>query len=215
MSMGNRQTKPGVDWELIRQRIAAGESLREISKTAGCSHVAISRRARREGWAVIPAAAHWDKRIRKTGTARKLAAAEQGKPGAGYLKRYGLRTPENISIILEQCKLGASERVIAAKIGMSLGGYQAWVESDAELRTQIEDAQADFACRHLDSVSKAGYRGDWKASEAILKRHKLTREDWSDGQGKVAAQLAVQINIGRASPDEQPQVIEISGKTAD
>lgn len=46
----SEDVKPSVDWGLIEAEFRAGKSLRAIAEDRGVSHVAISKRAKRDGW---------------------------------------------------------------------------------------------------------------------------------------------------------------------
>ena len=190
----------GIDWNAIKQRVLAGEKYRAISRDLNeqgtkLSHVAISKRSRREGWKP-------DVETRfalDTKTAKRLETPETA--GDHNLILQGKRTPEALVAICRHVSDGLSPPVAAVKAGMSSQTYYEWIKDDPAIKIIIEDAAAQNIATVEEYLQAAGGRGDMQAIKMLL-RHPMVRDRYEDVNASKSGGITVILNM----PD--PKVVE-------
>lgn len=200
------EDKPGVDWNLIRRRILAGESAREIAKTSGISHVSIAKRARKRGWK--PVNPNWKPETRKLETARIIADPQTHSDRK--LVANGKRSPEMAERILDALHKGATQGIAAQAAGIGGSTLSQWMIDDPAFREQVRLAKGAVLTERVSEIVSAGKRGDWRASAHYLARHPDSREEWGDKPGGGAA-VSISFNFERPAERDEPssgQIIE-------
>lgn len=196
------QSKPGVDWHDIKGRLEAGESAYSIAKsTEGTerrvSKQAILKRAKKEGW--LPGPRKWLPATKATETARRIADPQTRADQ--ILAARGLRTPENAAEILSYLETGAPRYIAARSVGMSEDTLAAWLKTDAEFSALVDKAESEYLRANFKATRSAAERGDPRAAQWNIQKHRLTRDEYSD-TNKGSGGITVNINIPRANPDE-------------
>lgn len=185
MTAGKRL--PDATWEAIRSRWQAGEPCRSIVRamTLPISAAAIRNKAIRGSWERLPGVE---------------APRSQPDPIARD-QRHGA--------VLAALADGATLTLAATIAGVNATTLANWRSADARFAAQCDEASAGFARRHLSHISKAGDRGDYKASQWLVSRHRLTREDYGDQQARGSGGLTIVLNIPRDSSETAKLVTEV------
>lgn len=200
-------SKPGIDWPAIKARVQAGESYRAIAKTVDVSHVAISNKARKEGWLtggkpvsrVESKPASVKPKPVSVVTPHLKAVANPSTTGERNIQIAGRRCPENLETIRERISQGRSETTAIAGL-MDWNTWQSWKEADPQAVQIIDAARRGSLGEAEVSIYDAHERGDWKAGLARLQADKRTKQDWQD-DSKGGVTINVSLNIPRAGDD--------------
>jgi hypothetical protein len=178
------------DWNEIHRRWMSGGSARHLAREFGISHVAILKRARKEGWA--------------SGSKPK---ASTKSPPATRRAVLGLTNKENAETILARVAEGAPVSLAAATVGLSDEELEEWLARDADLCTRLRAAEAQMLCSQLKSIKDAGKRGAWQAASWFIERHHLTKAQFANkaapGQG-VVVNISVREDIAHPVLDVTP-----------
>jgi hypothetical protein len=184
------------DWNEIHRRWMSGDSARYLARQFGISHVAILKRAKREGW--TPGS-------KPKASATSLPATRQAA--------LGMTTRENAETILARVAEGAPVSLAAATVGLTDERLEAWLERDAELCQRLRATEAQMLCGQLKSIKDAGKRGQWQAASWFIERHHLTRGQFAN---KVAPGQGIIINISpRIDKLAPPIVLDVTPTSAD
>jgi hypothetical protein len=200
-------SKPGVDWTAIEARVRAGESFRSIADKlteAGTpiSHVAISKRANKEGW---KKGNDWSKAVTKS--VATLTGQPQGEVKPNQPVLFNKDTPAARAQILQDLSLGLPYKSAAERAGISEATLGRWREADDDFAGQCNAAVRAFEAKHVANIDSAADRGDWKAAAWRLERHPATRADYGqDDKRGGGPQFVVVLNIPRAG--DNPPTIE-------
>lgn len=195
-----QQSKPGVNWDAIRQRYEAGETPREIWRTdVGVTRQAIEARVKKHGW-------------RQTEAARKIAEHQQmvrqqaatlaNSPYAPVPVQacWGKDTPETRAHILHNLERGATFDLAVKAAGLSRMTLHRWRETDPEFANQIEAARSGHAITHIGVIDYAGRETkDWKASAHLLSKNPLTKADYGDTAKAGGPTIQVVLNVTRGT----------------
>ena len=175
------QSKPGVNWDAIRQRYEAGETPRQIWSTdVGVSRQAIEARVKRHGWKQTEAAR---KIARHQQMVQQQTAALASSPYAPIPVQatWGKDTPETRARILYDLERGATYDLAAKAAGISHMTLSEWRKKDPEFANQVEAARSGHAITHIGVIDYAGRETkDWKASAHLLAKNPLTKADYGD-----------------------------------
>jgi len=198
------QSKPGVDWHAIKARIEAGDSAYSIAKDAPVSKQAILKRAKKEGW--LPGPDKWLPATKATDTAQRIANPQNRSDQ--LLASFGKRTPENMAVVLSLVEDGAPKTVAAHAVGITDETLNVWLKEDLDFLALYQRAEADYLQANFSATKKAAARGDPRAAQWNISKHRLTRDEYGD-KGGGSGGITVNINIPRGDPDE------ISGEVID
>lgn len=210
-----QQSKPGVNWDDIRQRYEAGESANGIATSGvGVSKQAILGRIKRHGWSANPAQRDFNARQRKW-QAQAVSPVTHGGNGSQLKAYHGKDTPEARGKVLAALEMGAPYDLAAKAAGISHVTLADWRKRDPAFADQCDMARAQKAVDHIGVIDHAGLvTKDWKASESFLRRHEATKNDWADQakasgpvinvmlqvtRGTVAQTAGVTIDLGNAA----------------
>ena len=192
-----RALKAGVDWPKIRKLFIAGETANSLGKRFPISKQAILARAKRECW--------------KRGT---IAAQHKSVVVATYpgLVDTIAASPEKLDSIVQGYGQGLSQNVIAALAGLAGSTVANWRDKDSAFDVDCEAAAAAYLATINGHITTASPR-DWRASEAILRRHALTRDEYQEAPAKTPQII---IRVERAIlPGEESVLIDITPDQAD
>ena len=204
--------KPGINYSEVRNRFETGESVRSISRDLGISHTALNKRIRKEGWKP-GCAEYWEKLASQT--ERAIALREPKGPKDIQINAYGKRTPENAGLILAALDRGQTLTTAMGSAGVKKDLWAAWLKDDPEFAELVSIARHRFLGGTETDVGASSRRGDIKASLAILKGAKETREDWigAEDHSLRGAVINVKFNWGRGEPGEGGDpVIDVTPK---
>ena len=177
--------KPGVDWARIRERLARGDLASEISAADYApSAVMIRRKAKQLGWPVVDGrGAHRSKtkpsKTKPLKTKLRVAADLPNADGVALDHVNGINREKAAEVL----RLLADGRNISGACGLvSLdpATLWRWTARSPEFKHQVQQAQWINVARNESNIQAAADRGDWKASQAILRAQRLSRERWSD-----------------------------------
>ena len=109
-------------------------------------------------------------------------------------------------LVLDVLKEGGTFKLAAARIGIGDRALRNWRADDPEFEVQCRMAQAEHCMEQIANVRRAA-KDDYRAALAILKHHRLTREDFSDRKAPQA--VTVQLSFDRKGIiiDGKPQSI--------
>lgn len=194
------RSKPGVNWDAIRQRYEAGETPYSIAQSGvGVSKQAIQGRVKRHGWIQTQAA----KRIAEHGKMVEQQAASLATNGNAPLPvqaTWGKDTPQTRAKILADLERGATYELAAKAAGISRMTLHDWRTKDADFADQIEAARSAHAIDHIGVIDYAGREvKDWKASAHILAKNPLTKADFGDTAKTGGVVINVQLNVARGT----------------
>jgi hypothetical protein len=198
------QSKPGVDWHAIKARLEAGDSAYGIAKDFPVSKQAILKRAKKEGW--LPGPGKWLPATKATDTAQRIANPQNRSDQ--LLASFGKRTPENMAEVLGMIEDGTPKYVACHAIGISDETLNAWLKDDADFLALYQRAEAEYLQANFSATKKAANRGDPRAAQWNISKHRLTREEYGD-KGGGGSGITVNINIPRGDPED------ISGEVID
>lgn len=201
------QSKPGVDWHDIKARLEAGESAYAIAKSSEgtdrrVSKQAILKRAKKEGW--LPGPGKWLAATKATDTAKRIANPQTRADQ--ILAARGNRTPENAAEILSYLESGAPRYIAARSVGMSEDTLRDWIQADPEFSALIDRAESEYLKANFTATRKAAERGDPRAAQWNIGKHRLTREEYGDSKSGGSG-ITVNINIPRGDPGEIEGVV--------
>ena len=194
------RSKPGVNWDEIRQRYEAGESANGIANSGvGVSKQAILGRIKRHGWVQSQSA----KRIAQHGNMiRQQAEALATDPRQPFAVQaaWGKDTPETRAKILAHLEKGATYELAAKAVGLSRMTLHRWREDDPGFAEEIEAARSSHAITHIGVIDYAGREvKDWKASAHLLAKNPLTKADYGDTAKAGGPVIQVVLNVARGS----------------
>lgn len=197
------RSKPGVNWDEIRQRYEAGETPYGIFKSGvGVSKQAIQQRVKRHGWMQIPSAV----RIAEHGKMveqQRASLATNGNAPISVQATWGKDTPETRAKILYDLERGATYELAAKAAGISRVTLHDWRTKDPEFADQIEAARSGHAITHIGVIDYAGREvKDWKASAHLLSKNPLTKAEFGDTAkaGGPVINVVLQVARGSAAP---------------
>jgi hypothetical protein len=192
-----RNTKPGVDWRAIEIGFRNGRSARDLAHEFPVSHVAIAKRARKEGWTVA-----------------SVPIGDLVVETAETLPRAYKGSDARRQVVLAALAQGLSLKLAAASAGIDYETLRLWRRDDGDFGRACEAAQMRFCASLVGDIEKAARRGDWRAALSLLERHAATREDYSPPaaqRGLNAPQLTVILDIPypkAATPEEEAFIID-------
>lgn len=214
-----------VDWGVARAEYAAGLTLIEVARNAGISGKALNDRIAKEGWPAERAARRKALQARNRAKGACEDEALTGVLNAGravhvpmtgvpvevderwrieasedYLAVWPGDTPEVRQTVLDVLVQAGSETIAASCAGISGKMLDRMVSECAVLARQVQMALGHHTLRHSMNIAGAGDRGDWRASETLLKNNRLTRGSYAFG-GQVTAG-GPNINIAIFDRDE-------------
>ena len=189
--------KPGVDWGAIRRAWVKGATQGKLAAEHGVSHVAISKRIKREGWTRAPLV---------------TIGAQTAVIKEDWFKEMVSTTftPETAARCLECARMNMPNKAIAAAVGIAEPTIYDWLKNEA-FRHALMMARSESAMRNLTNLQNAADRGDTKAALSHLAANPLTAEEFK-GAGGTGTQINVLINVPRG--DGEPAV-RISGPVID
>lgn len=116
-------------------------------------------------------------------------------------------TPKRLALILESASEGLTKTAAAAVGGIHVDSLTAWLANSEAFQAAYNAAQASYVRDRQREITRAGAR-DWRASQAALAAHPMTRSDHGgSGDGKT---LNVQINV-RSNVDDDCDSLTIEG----
>ena len=194
----------GIDWNAIKQRVLAGEKYRAISRDLNeqgtkISHVAISKRSRREGWKP-------DVETRfalETKTAKILETPETHSDK--LIVAFGNRTPDNLAAICGHVKDGLSPAVAAVAAGMHHDTLENWIRDDPAVGRIINDAAAENIAIAEQDLQASSRRGDIQAIKMLL-RHPMVRDRYEDVNTSKSGGITVILNMPDPKAVEPPTI---------
>ena len=170
----------------------------------GPSHVAILKRANKEGWAgrTVTGPVNQLTRSEKVSLALQISETETAKRLSDpqtrsdkLLRKSGKRSPETAKAILEKIRQGASPSIAAQASGISPATLSIWRHEDPAFESLIQQERASLLADMQAELPKAAQRGDWKAADRILQVAPETREEYRQQNGMGG--LTVVINVDR------------------
>ena len=214
-------TKP-VPWNDIKRRWEAGEAENAIaedltSRGMKISKQAIRKRRVKEGWTQDPR----QRKVAEAAKAWQPTVATQNQTGnqlatganrsTTQIVNWGCRTPDNAAQILAYVQLTGDTRLAARAVGIHHDTLKRWRESDPDFAAQLEAANAEFCLGHVEAISKAGRRGDWKASDRLLQTNPLTKEAYGQAGSGGGQGLTVNLrfNLERGAIPRDEDIVEI------
>lgn len=176
----------GIPWNEIKARWESGESAYFIEqdlnrKGQKITRQGINARAKRDGWEVKPAGG--------------LLAVTKDLPitDPGHGRNAMLRSPERIAGILQALSDGSPHYLAAESNGVSRETWNQWRKEDYELARQADEARLGNLRSQVHVLHKAGQRGDWKASQALLKAAPETKDYFAEDTKPTAIQFVLNI----------------------
>lgn len=203
------QSKPGVNWDSIRQRYEAGESANGIAVSGvGVSKQAILGRIKRHGWKQTEAAKMIAERAAMTASQTAALAMNPNAPFA-VQACWGKDTPETRAAILHNLERGATYELAATAAGLSRMTLHRWREEDPDFANAIDAARSGHAITHIGVIDHAGRETkDWKASAHLLAKNPLTKADYGDTAkaGGPVIQVVLQVARGTVAVTQGPVI---------
>ena len=190
--MSSYNTKPGVDWNVIKADFDAGHTLHECVRLQCARGVPITKRAiqkrrDKEGWNTKAAAYNAATRLPSViAQATGLATTE-------------IRTAERAAAILELFQRGLPQKTVARLAGIAESTLIDWRSADPELDAQCDAATEQWHSGMIAHVDAAAPR-DWKAAQWRLQTHSKTKGDYAQ-QGHGGPNIQVVVNVERAAPE--------------
>lgn len=174
---------------LIAEKRTPHQASKELSQRFPVTRQGIRKKAKQEGWAdgMIPGASQ---------NAIQAANATE----IAHNSEYPKATPERLAAILEAVATGAPEYLAAQLNGIDRTTLADWKAADPSWSKAVDAAKAGRAIHRVGKIEEASDRGDWKASQYLLARDPLTREQFGEQQAKPS--IAIQINISRGDDVE-------------
>lgn len=176
----------GIPWNEIKARWESGESAYFIEqdlnhKGQKITRQGINARAKRDGWGV-----------RADGG---LLAVTKDLPTVepGHGRNLSLRSPERIAAILEALNNGSPHYLACESNGVPRGTWDQWRRDDVELALAAEQARMGNLREQVQVIHKAGQRGDWKASQVLLKAAPETKDYFAEDTKPTAIQFVLNI----------------------
>ena len=185
------------DWDSIRARYEAGENSSVISKIFGGipTRHGIRKRAIREGWLSI-----------STDTkqaVRNLPSIQEPSFPRAASNELGKRTEGNTRLLLTAFERGASPKIAAGLVGLSLDQLKEWVNDDHQLAMEIMSRSAQVTGEYQRNIGDAD---DWKAWKWILERSPFSREEF--GAQRIEKEMpTIVLNIIRDKVVIEPAVV--------
>lgn len=190
--MSSYNSKPGVDWNLIKADFDAGMNIaecvrRQCERGVSITKRAVQKRRDKEGWSTEAAMARATERL------PSVIAQATGQS----ISR--IKTPETAQRILESLRTVPNYGVACATANISRSAFDQWRESDPEFSELCEQAIALSAHDDLGHIKAASPR-DWKAAAYLLERNPITKGDFAQ-KDSGGTTINVMLNIDRAAPD--------------
>lgn len=189
----------GIPWNEIKARWESGESAYFIEqdlnrKGQKITRQGINARAKRDGWELKPAGG--------------LLAVTKDLPSANPEHGLSKGNPETIAAILEALSTGAPHYLAAESAGVSRETWEQWRKQDSELNRLAQQARIGNLTAQVQVLHKAGQRGDWKASQALLKAAPETKDYFAEDTKPTAIQFVLNIVRGDIAQTDHGQAIE-------
>jgi hypothetical protein len=233
----------GVDWHAVRDDLAAGARTATVAKNHGVSRQTITERAQREGWDIGPKHQRAELARRQAATDGFTEVVRVGREvGAVQNKGRALSVPvqalpveiddawrviaskdflalwQGDDVVLRQKALDVivitgSEAIAAANVGLSIDVFGHWSKGCAVMARQVEMAHGHHTLKQGRNIGRAGDRGDWRASEALLKANRITRTAYATQGGAAAIGPAINIAIfdrGAPPPTAPARVVDVT-----
>lgn len=163
------------DWDTIRDRFESGETSGAISRSMGGypTRQGIEKRAKREGWLKISKDAKE--------AARNLPSTQNPTFPRAPSDELGYKSPENAARILTAFERGATPKIAAGAVGLTLEQLKNWMEKDHQFAMEIMSRAAQNAG---DLLSKVQDAEDLKYLKWLLERDPFSREEFGARQTK-------------------------------
>lgn len=171
-------SKPGVDWAIVRQRFEAGESANSIGLDVGITRQAIFKRAKKGVW-------------RKQGALKPIESHQTGA--------RGLASPTRMNGVIEAVERGLTLAQAAAVIGVHRNTVRHWREGNEDFADAVEAAEARRIETQLNNMLTAA-KTDWRASHQLLRAFDKRFSD-ARGDGHAPA-VTVHIGSDRSTVDD-------------
>ena len=199
----------GIPWNEIKARWESGESAYFIEqdlnrKGQKITRQGINARAKRDGWEV------------KANGGLMAVAAELPTIEADHGRNLSLRSPERIAGILQALKDGSPHYLAAEANGVPRGTWDGWRRADVELARAADEARLGNLREQVQVIHKAGQRGDWKASQVLLKAAPETKDYFAEDTKPTAIQFVLNITRGEIAQTGvtlEQQAIHISNES--
>lgn len=191
--MSSYNTKPGVDWNLIKADFDAGMSIaecvrRQCGRGVSITKRAIQKRRDKEGW---------DKKAAIYAAAHKLPSVIAQATGAATTT---VRTEGRARAILESFQKGLPQKTAARLAGIAENSLINWRQEDEAFDAACEAAIEAWHASMVGHVEAAAPR-DWKAAQWRLQTHSRTKADYAD-KANSGTTIQVMVNIDRAAQDD-------------
>ena len=175
-------SKPGVDWAIVRQRFEAGESANSIGLDIGVTRQAIFKRAKKGAW-------------REQGALKPIESHQTGA--------RGLASPTRMNGVIEAVERGLTLAQAAAIIGVHRNTVRHWREGNEYFADAVEAAEARRIETQLNNMLTAA-RTDWRASHQLLRAFDKRFSD-ARGDGH-APTVTVHIGSDRLAVDDSIKI---------
>lgn len=175
--------KSPIPWPEIEACYKGGETATVLSKRYPVTRQGIERRALKYGWV----------RAKPEEAVSSFLQVAQATDIINSEAR--LATPQKVAAILQTISNGATERLASIANGLSPATLTEWKGKDPKLSAAIDAARANRAIHRAGKIEEASDRGDWKASQYLLERDPMSKDDYADIRG--SGGLNIQINIHR------------------
>lgn len=193
--------KPGVDWPELRSKWIKGASQGKLAADYGVSHVAISKRIKREGWVRAPMVTK----------AQQSAVIHEDFFRELISHKF---TPELAAQCLEGARMNMPLKAIAAAVGVSESAMSIYLRNE-NFRTAMNRARAESAMLNLTNLQNAADRGDVKATLTQLAANPLTAEEFKGAGGTGSTQINVLVNVPRDGQQPSQTAVRITAPVID
>lgn len=197
-----QRSKPGVNWDAIRQRYEAGETPYAIHKSGvGVSKQAIQQRVEKHGWVQTQGSRNVATR-QATHMAQAASLASSARAPVQFKGWWGKDTPETRAFVIDAIDRGATQKLAAQAAGVHENTLLNWKSNDPEFAAQIEAARSHHAIEHIGVIDHAGRETkDWKASAHLLSKNPLTKAEFGDTAKAGGPVINVVLNVARGSAE--------------
>ncbi len=199
-----------VDWPAIQEAYQNGTTCYELAKTHEVSEAAILKRARKEAWGhenQSEGEGYWLGRVDlETDTAQWTNGSDAR---AIQLNGHAAKcTPENAAAILNMITEGATPAIAAGAVGVSTTAFNRWCDNDQRFNELVEECVYGNLKRYEANLDRTASKGDYKASLAVLRANKRSRDFWRDPDE--SRNQGITVNISLRSGDDKPSMVDIT-----
>lgn len=189
--MARYNSKPGVDWNLIKADFDSGLSLgecvkRQIERGVSVTKHAIQKRRDKEGWSIEAAL------VKATERLPSVIAQATGQS----ISR--IKTPETAQKILNSLRAIPNYAAAAAHANISRAALDDW-RKEPEFQELCDQAIGLSAADDIIRIKDAGAR-DWKAAAYTVERNPLTKGEFAAKESG-GTNIQVVLNVDRAAPE--------------